>query len=329
MRTDREKQPFLMRELAEGRLRQGWGYDACQDLRRIRKKVDGGKALNDDEQDAWRNRRLLESEPDGVKPGDILVLPHLPEEGRWVLARVTGPYDFSISTEKSVAGNDYGHLVRVDAIRCPGGGIASLNPNNQNVDARLRATMRNPGRMWSIDALGDSVDRLISAIEKGADTSTPQPDTAKVEGIFASIRETAWRGIVERYRGAEFEKLVLELFRRIYATGKVEHSGGPAEHGADLIVLTQDALGLEYKVAVQVKLYDGLHSDTTALEQIEEARRVHRVDAGVVVTTAKDTSEAFELRRAKLEDDLGIDIRVITRDEFVELVLAHLGNRTL
>ena len=71
VRTDKTKQAFLVRELDAGRLRQGWGYDECQDLRRIAKKVDAGKNLNDDEQDARRNRRLLDTEPDGVKPGDV------------------------------------------------------------------------------------------------------------------------------------------------------------------------------------------------------------------------------------------------------------------
>src|SRR3954471_19150158 len=94
VRTDREKQKFLMRELQHGRLRQGWGYDACQDLRLIAKKIAAGKKLNEDEQDARRNRRLLDTEPDGVKPGDVLVLPNLPDDGLWVFARIAGAYSF-------------------------------------------------------------------------------------------------------------------------------------------------------------------------------------------------------------------------------------------
>jgi hypothetical protein len=138
-----------MRELEEGCLRQGWGYDPCQDLRRIQKKVAAGKQLNDDEQDARRNRRLLDTEPGGVKPGDVLLLPNLPEDGWWVMARVAGPYTFAISNESSIAGKDYGHIVPVEPVRDREGGIAKLDPHNENVDARLRATMRNMSRMWS------------------------------------------------------------------------------------------------------------------------------------------------------------------------------------
>jgi hypothetical protein len=74
-----------------------------------------------------------------------------------------------------------------------------------------------------------------------------------------------------------------------------------------------------------VKLHEGVDGDTRALAQIEQAREHHKVDAGVVVTTAEQMSEAFLARRDVLQEQLGIDIRVVNRDELVELVMAHLG----
>jgi hypothetical protein len=115
------------------------------------------------------------------------------------------------------------------------------------------------------------------------------------------------------------------LFECIYKDGRVEHWGGAGEKGADLIVFTRDPLGIEYKIAVQVKLHEGTEDDTKALSQIKQAREYHKVDAGVVVTTAELMSETFQVRREELEEELGIDIRVVDRDEFVELVMAHLG----
>nr|MBK7067910.1 restriction endonuclease [Deltaproteobacteria bacterium] len=139
------------------------------------------------------------------------------------------------------------------------------------------------------------------------------------------MREAAWKAVRERYHGAQFEQLVLKLFQGIYVGGRVEHWGGRNERGADLIVFTQDPLGLEFKIAVQVKLHEGVDDDTRALEQIAQARKAHWVDAGVIVTTATDTSERFEARRAALEEELGIDIKVIDRDEFTVLLMEHLG----
>lgn len=326
VRTDKSIKPFILRELEQGRLRQGWGWKPNQDLRKLRTKVSVGKTLTEEDATVWRNRRLLDTEPDGVKPGDSIILPNLPEQGLWVVVRVKGPYSFSISTQTSHLGPDYGHIVPVDPVRDRNGQIAVIDPANEHVDARLRASMRNMGRMWSINALGASVDRLVAVIEGGKDTTNAQPEAKKLGSFFEAVRDAAWTNIASRYKGAEFEKLVKPLFERIYSGGRVEHIGGPGEKGADLIVYTQDALGLEYKIAVQVKLHDGTHDELHALDQIETAKRAHKVDAGVVVTTATETSDRFEKRRAALEAELAIDVRVITRDEFVELVMIHLSS---
>ncbi|KYG09084.1 hypothetical protein BE21_20025 [Sorangium cellulosum] len=324
IRTDRTRRDFILRELEQGRLRQGWGWKRDHDLRLLAPQVRSRK-LSDEEARVWRNRRLLDTEPDGLKKGDVIVIPNLPEQGRWVLARVTGGYDFSPVRVQEGAGPDYGHIVTVSPIREPSGKIGVVEADNERVDARLRATMRNPSRMWAIDALGSAVEALIDAIEAGKDTHTPEPEVQKAEGFFEAMRQAAWQHIKQKYEGAEFEHLVRRLLECIYKDGRVEHWGGAGEKGADLIVFTRDPLGIEYKIAVQVKLHQGTEDDTTALSQIKQAREYHKVDAGVVVTTAEQMSEAFQARREALEEELGIDIRLVDRDEFVELVMAHLG----
>ena len=267
VRTDKTVKPFILRELEQGRLRQGWGYKPEHDLRSLRERVDAREDLGDEESAVWRNRRLLDTEADGLKPGDITLLPNLPEQGTWVLARVVGPYSFSMTTDAHDRGADYGHIVEVEPIRDQNGNIAVVEADNANVDARLRASMRNMSRMWSIDTLAPAVDKLIKAIEQGEDTKSSEPETEKAESFFAAMRSAAWENIRAKYKGAEFEDLVRLLFERIYSDGRVEHWGGPGEKGADLIVFTQDPLGLDFKIAVQVKLHGGVHDDIHALEQ--------------------------------------------------------------
>jgi hypothetical protein len=325
VRTDKTVKPFIFGELSEGRLRQGWGYKPELNLQRLQEKITNHEDLTDEEASAWRNRRLLDTEPDGLKPGDVVILPNIPQQGQWVLARVSGPYSYAIATHPSFQGSDYGHIVQVSPIRGKDGAIAVVEPDNEHVDARLRATMRNLSRMWSVDTLGGAIEHLIQAIEGGVDITTPEPDAQKIEGLFEALRDTAWKNIQAKYKGEELERLVLPLFKRIYGDGRVEHWGGAGEKGADLIVFTQDPLGLEYKIAVQVKLHDGVHDDTHALMQIKQAREAHHVDAAVVVTTAVETSKAFEDRRAALEVEIAIDIRVIARDELVELLMTYLA----
>lgn len=325
VRTDKGRAAFILREFEQGRLRQGWGWLQTQDLRLLRAKINAGQKLIPDEAAAWRNRRLLDAETDGLKPGDVVVVPNLPTKGQWLLARVSGPYSYSPPDPEAKVGADYAHVVAVAPIRTSSGKLVVVDPDNANVDARLRATMRNLSRMWSIDALGGAVEKIIAVAEGGGDVSGIESETTKQAGVFEAVRAAAWKAVRERYHGAQFEQLVLTLFRGIYEGGRVEHWGGRSEQGADLIVFTRDPLGLEFKIAVQVKLHEGVDDDTHALDQIAQARKAHRVDAGVVVTTATETSERFETRRAALEEELGIDIKVIDRDEFTVLLMEHLG----
>ena len=51
------------------------------------------QTLNEDQRNTWRgNRRLLETEPAGVKSGDFVLVPHLPRHGTWSIARVSSLY---------------------------------------------------------------------------------------------------------------------------------------------------------------------------------------------------------------------------------------------
>lgn len=315
-----------MQELAARRLRQGWGYDPTQDLRSIAVKVAARAALTHTEAVAWRSRRLLSTQPDGVQPGDVIILPNLPTQGRWVLCRVTGGYHFEISDRRNDDDVfDYGHIVEVEAVRDAAGGIAIVEADNQVVDARLRSSMRNLSRTWSVDALGAQVEDILAAIEHGLDTTVAQPGAHKLEQMLDEVRKSASTAMRKRYRAAELEQLVSVLLQKIYPHGRVEHWGGPSEAGADLIVYAADALGLEYKIAVQVKCFDGLIGDVAALEQIKTARLQHKVDAGVVLTTATELTLEFAQRRDVLEAELAIDIKVILLDEFIGLLLQHLA----
>lgn len=325
VRTDKKSKSFILSELEQGRLRQGWGWKKEQDLRVVREKIASGVALTDDESAAWRNRRLLGSEPDGLKVGDVLVLPNLPEQGQWVLARVKGDYSFSPAV---VDGReDFGHVVPVEPIRNRAGRIGVIAPDNEHVHARLRATMRSLSRMWGIDNLKPHVEDLVRAIEEDIDTRSPEGDAERFESFFDAMKAAAWRSISAKYHGAELEDLILRLFTSMYRDdGSVERTAGPSEKGADLVITKWDvALGLEFKIGVQIKLHDGVHDDPHALDQIRRARMERRVDAGVVVSTAESFSATFKQRRDHLQDELQMSVALIDRDALVRLMMRHLG----
>lgn len=323
IRTDKQRAAFILRELEQGRLRQGWGWKPEQDLRLIRQKVNARGSLTHEEASAWRNRRLLDTESDGLKPEDVVIIPNQPSQGRWLLARVVGPYRYEQPTKEDKVGTDYAHVLPVGVIKTKDGRNAVVEADNAYVDARLRASMRSMSRMWSLDALAEKIERIIGAISQGEDTSIPQPEEHKFKELSSAMSAAAWDGIRSKYKGAELEKLVLRVLGKVY--DRIEHWGGAGEKGADLIAFTQDPLGLEFKIGVQVKLHEGQDDDTTSLNQIKWARAAHGIDAGIVLTTATSLGEGFVKRHDELQTELGIDIRVITRDEFVRLLLTHLG----
>lgn len=242
-----------------------------------------------------------------------------------MLARVTGGYRYEPIASGEQSGVDYGHIVSVELIKNRDGQPAIVDPDSEYVHAPLRSSMRNLLRMWSVDRYGSHIDTLLTAIAGGADTRRVQPEAEKLSEFFKEVRAAVWKSLEKRYHGAQFEQLVHQLFERIYPDGRVEHRGGPAEKGADLLVSMQDPLGLEYTIAVQAKLHSGEEQDLDALKQIRTAHGAYHIASGVVVTTAEGTSERFDEYCEKLEAELKIDIRVITRDEFVELVMAHFG----
>jgi hypothetical protein len=309
--------------LDAGRLRQGWGSKPEHDLRRLRRRLDASAKLTDEEAAVWRNRRLLDTERDGLRPDDVVIVPNIPDQGRWAIVRVVGPYHYE-PPEPGVR-TDYGHVVPVEPFRTADGKLAVIEADNENVDARLRASMRSMSRMWSLDAFSGEVEALLGAISRGDDTRTVQSDAAKVAKLVNALHKSALKTILSLYKGAEFERLVQHVFTRLYPKARVDRKGGRGEHGADLLVSTTTTDGLPRKIAVQVKLHLGEDDDLQSLHQIERARSKWGAAEGVIVTTATKLSPRFIEHHDVLAERLGMQIRVITGEEFTRLVMIHVA----
>ncbi len=324
VRTNKAEAGYVFGEIEAGRLRQGWGWRADQDLRVLLAKRRAGATFEKHEKAAWRNRRLLAEAWKGLQPGDVILAPNLPERGRWVLLRVDGPYEFSLGK-----GGDHGHLLPVKPIRQKDGKIAVIDPNAPIVDARLRGTMRTMSRVWSIDRLGAAVEKIIAAIETGVDVALAQTPQEKRAAFFLKTTEAmtdlAWKRFSADYRGAEFEHLLMPMLESVYGAGSVEHRGGAGEKGADFIVTTRGPLGISYQTAIQVKMYNGVLDDLHPVEQLRQAREEHGVQAAVLLTTAEEISEAVRSALYDLSDELKIDVQAWARADVARLLFAYLG----
>lgn len=312
VRTDRRhRADLILPELRRGVLRQGWGYFPEQDLRLIRARLIAGDDVGDDEYDAWsRNRRLLPDEPDGISVGDWLLLPNLPADGRWTLARAGDTYDFEIACT-----GDHGHARAVTVVR------EDIDPRVIDVPAGLRRTTRCQRALWNLDGFLPDVARLGGALSE-----RPPIDRA-IADVVAAAQAAAWVRLRHHFGGAELEGPIAMLLRELY--NDVEQRGGPCERGADLICHSTDPLGLPTTVAVQVKMWDGAADDPEPFTQLAEAARNYPGLTGVVVmTTAERTTTSFEAAATSLEAQIGIPVRVLDRSALIRLFLAHAAAGT-
>ena len=130
---------FLSRELEAGKLRQGWGWDERQDLRK--QEMDEG---------AFRNLPILER----VKTGDILLIPHLPSYGLVTIAEATQNFDEGYKFELSKYGN-LGHIFPAEI-------VAEFNPHHEKVSAGIRKTLKARNRFWSLNAYQTDIEALMA-----------------------------------------------------------------------------------------------------------------------------------------------------------------------
>ena len=324
VRTDKAKTDYIWSEMTAGRLRQGWGYQDDQNLRLLSQRRDDGKPMSSDQRAAWRgNRRLLDTEPDGVHVGDLVLTPHVPQAGDWSLVRVTGSYYWEKPVEPNAYGAlDYGHVLPVQLLNTK---ERPVSPYEEEAAAGLRQTMAVRSRMWNIDSLGPQVEALVEVLAAGA---APVPAAAnRLPRVLSAVELAAWNEIVRLFHGAEFERPCVLLLEALYGPGNVEHTGGSSERGADAICTFTDPLGIPHRLAVQIKMWSWDAAWTRPLEQIRQAYSAYEgITGGVILSTSERVTDEFEARRQEIEAELQIPVRVILRDELVRLFVGNLPN---
>jgi hypothetical protein len=319
MRVDHKNaRAFIWAELKAGRLRQGWGYQSDQDIGIIAARRKKGAKLSEEQRDAWRgNRRMLPSESDSIQHDDIVLVPHVPHDRHWSVARVVGSYRFQIP-EKPV---DYGHILPVELIshETPVSFLAN------GVAAGLRQTMRNMSRLWNIDHLGADVNAIVKALAQPKKNGLSAGKLDRLADLLTSLEDHGWDRLKHHYQGAEFEAPCIRLLEALYGEGNVEHTGGKNERGADAICSYLDPLGVPHRVAVQIKMWTWEADWTRPLEQIRKAVDSYDgITAGVILSTSEKVTAKFEAERIKLEKKLGVPVRVLLRRDLLRLFMRHL-----
>ena len=330
MRTSRDSEEhrrFIRAELSAGFLRQGWGWDCAQDLRRLRVRVDdilvGWGRLSDAEKYAWGNWRMLgelSSYPDdAMKIGDVVLVPNVPENGTFSLCRLTGPYEFRVDPDLG----DFGHVRPIELLT-PGG----VSYTQALVSGGLRRSLRCRSRLWWIGDHGNSLAGLLTQIEVGHGPMllTGSDHVSRAQNTVAKELRKSLDGLAAGIEGplratlqsAEWETVLRDALVPLMRDIEVIHTGGPAEKGADLEIHIPNPFdpGEPWVVAVQVKDYDGQIGAHVAnqIEQAITSRRgvnaqgTGRLVAIVLASTRAAPSEALLEATKRLSVAHGVSI---------------------
>jgi len=115
MRTSPAERPYIWAEAQRGRLRQGWGWNAEMHLVTIAEVVRRGGQLSDEQHVSWRSRGMLTTEPDGMRVGDLIVTPNIPDWGVLSAFRLVGSYEFSLDAPRRWD-ERFGHILPVELL---------------------------------------------------------------------------------------------------------------------------------------------------------------------------------------------------------------------
>lgn len=326
MRTSRdsENRKFLRAELRGGRLRQGWGWLECQDLRRLRELSANGGPFSDEKKQAGRHWRMGNGQgEDYMQVGDLVAVPNMPGDGLFTICRIEGDYYFEIAKEQG----DFGHVRPVEVLTPDG--VAN---DHRLVHADLRRSFRCRLRLWNIKPHYASLDSILrsglppSELTHGStplervDSIVPDLITEPLNSMAAGLE----RVLPERVRNQDWEHVLKYALEPLFPVS-VHHTGGRHERGADIEIVIPNPFdeNRDWIVPVQVKDHVG-EVGADAADQLEEAfesrRRFAQVIAVILLVSNATASKDLVDRMDKLSLRHGVPFVFCGRDLFLRIL---------
>lgn len=314
-RIDVKNQDFFFKELEQGRLRQGWGYDKNQEL--------------PDTKDSGAKKNLSMYEK--VKKGDILLIPRLPDWGSVAIAEAIKDWDkgykFEIDDEKK----DFGHIFPARYIGC-------FNRHGKDVSGNIQSTLKARNRFWNISRFSEDIEKIMGNLEGNRES------TSVIENIKNIVSEQVksyfnLKGFSEKvideynrkFTASQWEEVIKNILEKIYPGYEIERIGGSKEekHGTDILVTISGLSNLEkYNIAMQVKNYNDVISDNNIdniIKQINKAEKYVWENNGkligkiLVITSAEEKDNPKLIEKCQKEE-----IRVIFSEELKKLILRSI-----
>ena len=295
LRVEDNTQRMIYESLQNGEGRFGWSYVETADLHDLknRLKQDGWDSLTVEEQDCYQNF-LLE-----FQDGDYVVYINVPEWGKCTLAKVTGKYCWRFKDE------DFNHRFPVSS-----NSVKSFDRNDaSHVAPALSARLKLQGRWWTIYTEAE-FNRLLGSLNDGIipEPSTPETNLRYLSESLRPHLLNITGEIHHTHPNTDLEFLFMKVFEKVPGVKKVTRNGGPADHGADLLVDFEfdsiPGLVIQETLVVQVKSYEGEHGNPSAVDDIKRAFDEYKqASRGLIISTGTSPGENLRRELEKLQKD--------------------------
>ena len=299
---DEREKKLLHGSIKCGRSRFGWSYKDEHNLR-----------LPNNWTDEHSKQRFLLR----IKEGDWIVHINLPEWGQCVAVKVCSEYYFDEALEfpwrEEGFKRDFMHCFKVDT-----DSITEFNRRDPRILPSVNlCPRRRYHQIYEVDDFDKSIENLKSEKQEDHLKNKLQPLLIDISKCIHKMNPSKK---LEDFMAKVFEKIptVVEVEKNGYGYG--------TDHGADLIVKTRTSLGylfFENTIIVQVKSFEGTHSDLRAVDQIKEGIREYDGTAGMIITTAKETSKELKSEVQKASEELDMDIALLDATDVARFIIKH------
>ena len=269
-----------------------------------------------------------------IKKGDIILTPNLPKSGFFSLMVVSGAYRYEILNFRD-GNHDLGHILPVQLLS----GSSGINKYNKFVAADIRRTMRCQLRLWSLNGYAELIDELIEHLKSNTTLSSAVDASTKLENAWDAAFNTAQSTLINslgkeldsKFKAAEWEEPLVKVFQSLYPDADVQHTGGPSENGADIVINLPnyfDKSSTPFRIVIQVKNYAEIMAGTHAIDQIRNAINSYGTDGkvvgAVIISTATSVSSDFLKELSSLQAGVNATVSLLLRDDVLRLISVGL-----
>ena len=311
--------PGVFDELVAGRARIGWSYQDTLDLRLLRRKLEGGGELDEDEQHARRCLGFLTR----VNVDDYLLYPHQPERDTFTVVQVKGDYDYS---EPQDGLNLDFRSFRPCRLTTPD----PVDMYDEIVSSQLRHRLGRPGRFSQVYNTVPVFLFLDALPLRGQrqDGST----TTSIQRIHKELRQNLPDALRREFSRADLSRrFCADLLERMGYTPEVQE--GPSEAGSDVVVTVgSPLLPTEFRIGMQAFAYEGTVEEWALRQKLSQLLRgwqSNSLNYGVLLTTGLCSETARNALRHHNKNHIDRQVGLIDGEDLADLFLQHFPPETV